>query len=85
MCAATQTIAPAASCNLYIVFTPSVLGTRSVNLALSSNAPDLTLLLVGVGISASEPVSAAPIPTLSERALALLSILMIAVVALRRR
>ncbi len=81
-CAAGQTLAPAASCNLYVTFTPSVLGTRTTSVVLSSNAPDVTLTMTGVGVSAL--ASSQPIPTLSEWALALLSLLMVAVVARQR-
>jgi hypothetical protein len=81
-CAAGQTLAPAASCNLYVTFTPSALGTRTTSVVLSSNAPDVTLIMTGVGVSALS--SSQPIPTLSEWALALLSLLIVAVVAARQ-
>jgi len=85
MCIAGQTLAPTASCNLYIVFTPSALGTRSASIVFSSNAPDVTLVLAGVGITAAAPSASQPIPTLSQWALALLAVLMIAIVLVRER
>ena len=85
MCAAGQTLAPAASCNLYVVFTPSALGARTAGIVLSSNAPDVTLVLAGAGITAAAPSTSQPVPTLSQWALALLALLMIAIILVRQR
>ncbi|MEO8344851.1 MAG: Calx-beta domain-containing protein [Betaproteobacteria bacterium] len=75
-CAAGKTLAPASVCNLYLTFTPSALGTRTANVTLSSNAPDVTMVLSGVGVTAPPPSSVQPIPTLSPTMLALLIAMM---------
>jgi hypothetical protein len=84
-CHAGEVLAPTAVCNLYIVFTPSALGSRTSSIMLSSNAPDVTLVLTGVGITAAAPPTSQPIPTLSPWALALLALSMIAIVLVRQR
>jgi len=84
-CHAGESLAPTAVCNLYIVFTPSALGPRTMSIVLSSNAPDVTMVLTGVGITAAAPSTSQPIPTLSQWALALLALLMIAIVLVRQR
>ncbi len=72
ICAAGQTLAPTTSCNLYVTFTPSALGMLTTGVVLSSNAPDVTLTLTGVGVPPSAPSAAEPIPTLDPSSLALL-------------
>ena len=85
VCAAGQTLIPGATCNLYVVFTPSVLGNVTASVTLSSNAPDVTLVLVGMGVPAGSPVIGEPIPTLSQWAYGVLVVLILAIAGLRHR
>ncbi|MEO8849436.1 MAG: hypothetical protein ABI440_12515, partial [Casimicrobiaceae bacterium] len=71
-CTAGKVLPPTGVCNLNYTFKPSALGPRTSNVVLSSNAPDLTLVLSGTGIAAPSRSSVQPIPTLSPALLALL-------------
>ena len=74
-CVAGQTLAPAATCNLHVTFTPTALGIRTDDVVLKSNAPDVTLALTAVGVTARKapPPAAEPIPMLSIGMLVLLA------------
>jgi chitinase len=83
-CAAGSTLAPSATCSLYITFTPIMLGEATTTDALSSNAPDIVLTLDGVGVDRAAAPPAQPVPTLSLAALGLLMFL-VAVIGYRLR
>lgn len=75
-CSAGESLAPSATCNLYFTFTPSALGHRTANVALTSNAPTVVLVLSAIGVSVAPPIE--PIPTLSP-AMLLILIFLVAV------
>ena len=70
-CSAGESLAPSATCNLYFTFTPSAIGHRTADDALTSNAPAVLLVLSAIGVSAATPVLE-PIPTLSPATLVVL-------------
>jgi hypothetical protein len=75
-CSAGESLAPSAMCNLYFTFTPSALGLRTANVALTSNAPTVMLVLSAIGVSAAAS-AIEPIPTLSPAMLIVLMCLIV--------
>jgi sugar lactone lactonase YvrE len=53
-------LAPATSCGIAVTFTPTLSGTRTGSLSVSSNGVPLNVSLSGIGASAAPTVTAAP-------------------------
>jgi hypothetical protein len=79
-------LAPLASCAIGLRFTPSALGPRGANLNIASDAASPAVALTGNGVAVPIAGNLTGVPTLSEWALMLLSLMMGGVgLASRRR